>query len=232
MNQKVNQYQQLIGSYTGKLLRDHFGKGPESISVSMGGHFVTMYLRNFLTPSERVLLEQDHEMIIHQMREKLTQMMIPEITSYIQLVTGVKPSEFYYDWALHNKSGMLVGFVPEGFEEAPEVNENYEGKQRLEQEINKISRLVQREPDEIYSCELNARTILIIRKGILVRIEKELIRLGHGELLKGVKRNLEKTYMHNNNNFDEILNRQVLDSFADWNYSQDKSVMMLVTQSK
>jgi len=232
MNQQVFQYQQLIASYTGKLLRDHFGKGPESVFVSIGHTFITIYLRNFLTPSEKVLLEQDHEMIVDQMREKLMQMMLPEIASYIEIVTGVKPREFYCDWSLHNKTGMLVGLCPEPVPEAQPVNEAYAGRVELEQEISRISYQAQKTPEEIYSCELNSRTLLVMRSGLLVRLEKELIRLGHGELLKGVKRNLEKSYFHNNSSFERILGKRVIDCFVDWNYEQDKSVMLLVSSPK
>lgn len=232
MNQQMNQYQQLITSYTGKLLRDHFGKGPESVFVSIGHKFIVIYLRNFLTPSERVLLEQDHILIVDQMREKLMQMMIPEITSYIEIVTGVKPREFYYDWSLHNKTGMLVGFLPEPIPSSQPVNENYPGKQEIEEEIIKISKKAQKAPEALCSYEINSRMVLIIRSGILVRIEQELIRLGHGELLKGVKRNLEKSYLHHNSWTEAMFNRRVHDAFVDWNFDLDKSVILLVTQPK
>lgn len=232
MNQKINQYQQLIASYAGKLFRDHFGKGPESAVVSIGSNCITIYFRNFLTPSERVLLEQDHEMIVHQMRETLLQTMIPEFASYIEIVTGVKPHEFYYDWNLHNKSGMLVAFCPDPIPGGQEVNVEYEGKAGLEQEIVNISHQAQKVPEELVSYEINPRTLLIIRNGVLVRIEKELIRLGHNELLKSVKRNLEKSYLHNNSSFERILNKRVVDCFVDWHFDSDKSIMVLVLNPK
>jgi uncharacterized protein YbcI len=113
--------------------------------------FITIYLRNFITPSERVLLEQDHEMIVDQMREKLIQMMVPEISSYVEIVTGIKPREFYYDWALHNKSGMLVGVCQEPIPNGMTVNEQYEGREGLEKEVVRISYQAQKTPEEIYS---------------------------------------------------------------------------------
>lgn len=232
MSQQIYSQQQLIASYTGKLLRDHFGKGPESVHVSIGHRFITIYLRNFITPSERVLLEQDHELIIDQMREKLIHMMIPEISSYIEIVTGFKPREFYYDWALHNKTGMLVGICSEPISDGLVVRDQFEGKVELEQEIIKISSLAQKSPETVESYEIGSRTLVIIRKGILVRIEKELIRLGHQELLKGVKRNLEKSLLHNNSSFDYILKKNVLDCFVDWNFEIDKSVILMVLSGK
>jgi uncharacterized protein YbcI len=230
MSQQINQHQQLIASYIGKLLRDHFGKGPESVFVSIGGHAISIYLRNFITPSERVLLEQEqeHEMIIHQMRDKLMQMMIPEISGYVETLTGTRPEEFYYDWNLKNKTMMLIGLCSEPVQGGLPVESDYPGQQNLEREINYISQQAQRSPDEIVSFEMNPRMLVVIRRGILVRIEKELIRLGKGELLKCVKKNLEKSFLHNNSSLDSILNKRVQDSFVDWNFEQDKSVILFI----
>jgi hypothetical protein len=48
MNQPIQQYQQSIASYMGKLLRDHFGKGPESVAVSVSDCYIVMYSAIFL----------------------------------------------------------------------------------------------------------------------------------------------------------------------------------------
>lgn len=232
MNQTVHQFQQLIASYTGKLLRDHFGKGPESVLVSIGGHYITIYLRNFLIPSERILLQQNHVSIINQMRDKLMQMVNPEVIRYIHKLTGIKPSEIYYDWALHNQSGMITIICSEKLADEPAVSADYCGKQELEQEVVLISEQAQKVPERLYSCEMNNRTLLFVREGILAPIEKEFIRLGHGELLKEVKRNMEKSYLHNHTAFEQILNRPIHDIFVDWDYELDKSIIVLVTSSK
>lgn len=171
-------------------------------------------------------------MIIHQMRETLFQTMIPELASYIEIVTGVKPEEFYYDWSLDNKSGMLVAFCPEPIPGGNDVNAAYEGKAELEQEMMRISQQAQKIPEELVSYEINARTLIIIRNGILVRIEKELIRLGYSELLKSVKRNLEKSYLHNTSSFETILKKRVTDVFVDWKFYTDKSITVIVMNPK
>ncbi|WP_284643590.1 Na-translocating system protein MpsC family protein [Paenibacillus silviterrae] len=228
----AQQAQQLIASYTGKLLRETFGKGPESVYVSLGQTYFTIYLRNFLSPSERVLLDQDHDRIIHQMRDRLMDNIIPEISTYMSIVTGVKPREFYYDWNLNNRSGMIMGMTSEPFPDTSALCEHYEGREGLEVEIVKISQQAQKAPEEVYSCEINPRTLIVLRNGILVRIEKEFIRLGHGDMLRTVKRQLEKSYMHNNSAFESLLQKSVIDSFVDWNYQLDKSMMVFVLNPK
>lgn len=171
-------------------------------------------------------------MIIHQVREKLMQMIIPEISSYVEALTDIKLQEFYYDWNLQNKTMMLLGICEASVQGGSPVEINYTGKQQLEREIDTLSQQAQRSPDEIVSFEMNPRMLIIIRKGILVHLEKELIRLGQGELLKRAKRNLEKSFLHNNSSLDSILNKSVQDSFVDWNFTLDKSVTLLITGNK
>lgn len=228
----VQQMQLEISSYLGKLLRDTFGKGPESVNVSIGYTFITIYLRNFLTPSERVLMEQDHEMIVMQMRDKLMEMIRPELIGYIEIVTGQKPEEFYYDWGLQNRSGMIMGVFPEPIRGNDLLIEEYVGKTGVQQEIIDISQQAQKAPEEIYSCEINPRTVVVVRNGILVRIEKELIRHGIGDLLRRIKRQLEKSYLHNNTHLESLFKKRIVDSFVDWDFVRDKSLTVFVLNPK
>ncbi|MDT8860894.1 DUF2294 domain-containing protein [Alkalihalobacillus sp. MEB130] len=221
--------QQEIGGYTGRLLRDNFGKGPESVFVSIGYTFITIYLRKFITPSEKILMEQDQVMDVQQIRDKLMKSIVPEFKAYLELVTKRKIREVYYDWGLHNKSGVIVCVSREPFTTKESIVEDFIGKDAFNQEIIDISKQAEKAPEEIYSCELNPRTIVNVRNGILVRIEKELIRLGNEELLKRVKRNLEKNFLHNSSHFHTILGREVVDSFVDWDFELDKSIIVFIT---
>ncbi|MEH7128397.1 Na-translocating system protein MpsC family protein, partial [Neobacillus drentensis] len=80
----------------------------------------------------------------------------------------------------------------------------------------------------VLSYLLNERTLVVIRNGILVPIEKELIRLGNFEALRLAKRNLEKRLLHNSGNFESILQTKVNDIFVDWDFYRDKSVIVLI----
>lgn len=228
MNQTIHYHQQLIASFTGKLLREHFGKGPESVLVSIGGPFISIYLRNFLTPPEKVLLHQNHIKMVHQMRDNLMQIIIPELADYIHSILGIRPEEVYYDWALRNQSGMITVICPCEAEGA-EIFESFPGKTELEEGLARFSEQTHKAPEQLYSCELNNRMLLFIREGKPSAVESELIRLGQGELLRSVKRNLEKTSLEDASLFKETLKRRVLDIFVDWNEALSKSVILLVT---
>ncbi|MCM3165090.1 DUF2294 domain-containing protein [Metabacillus litoralis] len=129
-----------ISGYVGKMFRESFGKGPQSVYTSVGYTYITIYLRNFLTPSERVLLEQDQVMTIMQMRDKLMDTLIPELKAFIEISTSKKIREIYYDWNLHNKSGMITCISSESFTPKDSLKENYLGKEKIDYEVIQISK--------------------------------------------------------------------------------------------
>ncbi|MGY0693887.1 Na-translocating system protein MpsC family protein [Virgibacillus sp. FSP13] len=151
-----------------------------------------MYLRNFTSPIERVLIEQDQVKTFQKARDSLMKMLIPEIKAYINIVSGMEISEFYYDWGLHNQSGIFIGIGADLDTENLWQSESYEGKAQVHQEIMRISKQVEKAPKEIYSHRLNPRTLLLFRNDILVNIEKELIRQGYAEILRITNRKLER----------------------------------------
>lgn len=215
-----------LASHVGRLLRETFGKGPQSVHVSIYRPFVVFYMRGLLSPTEKILMEQDQVNSVQHTRDLLMKSLIPEIKAYTSLIAGLTFEEFYYDWGLHNLSGIFVGIEANGDNMEAVKQEGYAGMEALHQEIDFISQSVEKTPEETYSCLLNDRTLLVIRSGILISIEKELIRMGFEGLLKLAKRNLEKGHLHNSIRLEPILNARINDIFVDWDVHRDKSVIV------
>ncbi|QSO55122.1 DUF2294 family protein [Alicyclobacillus curvatus] len=222
---------QQIGNYIGKLLRDTFGKGPESVYVAASQTCFVVYLRNFMSPMEKILIEHEQEATVFEMRAKLMESLFPEIRAYVRITTGIQLREFYCDWNFTNQSGVLVGVSQEAMP-SDEPAEDYVGKSEIEQEVIRISAQAERAPDEITSFALNHRTLVVVRAGILVRIEKEFIRHGQESLLRRVKATLEKSHLETNEHFEEFLKRRIVDIFVDWDFDRDKSVIVMILGNK
>ncbi|ACT00171.1 conserved hypothetical protein [Paenibacillus sp. JDR-2] len=227
MEKNEKQIQKEIASHIGRLLREAFGKGPQSIFVNISRPFIVIYLRNFLSPTEKILLQQDQVNSVQHTRDLVMKSLMPEIKAYLLLLAGMNIREFYYDWGFHNHSGMLVGIEADDSLEF-RLQERYAGKEELHDEIDRISHQIQKKPDETYSYMINDRTLLVVRTGILISIGKELIRLGFEESLKLAERNLEKSYLINSSRFQEIIKSQIADVFVDWDFHEDKSVIVFI----
>lgn len=214
-----------IAGYIGRLVRDSMGRGPKSVNVSLSGPFVVIYLRDLLSPMEEILLDEGQERTVVTTREVWMKRILPDIRAAIKLITHQDVVEVYYDWSLHNRSGTIVGVAaePDAFGVASKESPY---KDELLREVDMISQAVQKSPDSMSLYEIDSRTVVVTREGILVPIEKELLRLHHEVLLKYAKRELEKRHLHNDDRFDLIFQRKVVDIFADWLLESDKSVIV------
>ncbi len=67
----LKEQQKELAGFTAGLLRKHFGKGPESVFVSISEEIVCIYVRDLLTPVERVLLEREQYAMVYDTRDTL-----------------------------------------------------------------------------------------------------------------------------------------------------------------
>lgn len=221
-------FQKEIASHIGKLLRDAFGKGPQSIYASIHHPFIVIYLRNFVTPTKKILLEQGQISTVKHTRDLVMKSLIPKIKANLFLLTGMELLEFYYDWELHNHSGVFVGRQFEDPKLILESQVRYEGKEEVHRELENICERVQKRPDELSSYMINKRTLLVVRSGILLNISKELIRLGDEDNVREALHTLEKNDLRNNLRIQEILHTKIDDVFVDWDFQLDRSVIVFI----
>jgi uncharacterized protein YbcI len=217
-----------ISSYIGRLLREHFGRGPGNVICTVSGSYVVVHISDFLSHMEESLMESDQTVYVEKTRDLMMETLIKEMTSFIELNVEGYVAEFYYDWKLENKTGMMIAILSSSEEDhpLPPIN-NYKNSEAVHRDIIQISTEVQKPPEETSSIMLNPRTLLIIRKGIFISLEKELIRLGFQETLKIAKRNVEKRLLFQyKERFEEHLHAELADFFVDWNFDKDKSCIL------
>ncbi|ASA24220.1 Na-translocating system protein MpsC family protein [Paenibacillus donghaensis] len=210
-----------LASYAGRLLRERFGKGPESIYASIGEQCITLHIRNFIGPVETFLLNKEEEQAFRYTRELMMKSLLPELSAYLSNTMAVEVGELFYDWGIHNASGMIVALIKtEGT--APDL---YAGREEVHAQINEVSRLVQKEPVHTDSWWQNPRTLIIKREGILIPLEKELIGLGYENTLKTTKRKMEKRYLQDTTTIAPMLGKELSDIYVDWDLDKDTSVI-------
>lgn len=235
MSKSTEEKQKELASYTGRLLRDSFGKGPEAAYVTIGESHVLISLKGFMSPIEQQLLEDQGKEAVHVLRESMMKKIVPEVRKYAEELTGGSLNEFFYDWDMESRTGILVGLQPEAYQQSQKASEalqqKYRHREKIEQTIRDITESAERQPDHVASVRADKRTILVMRTGILVSIEKQLIEMGYERTLRIAKRELEKGMFHKQDLFADILGVPVRDIFVDWDFDNDKSMVVLVTDS-
>lgn len=220
-----------IGGYISSVLRDNFGKGPTSVYVTIKRPFILIHFRGFLAPMEAVLLKQDKWKRILETRDLLMNDLSSEIRENIKNIADLPIQKIYADWDLKKKTGVIIGTMNEETDETsfdwPEEVDKAEFKHAIE----KASEKAEKFPRQTDSYWLNDRAILIKRTGILVEIEKELIKTGLEESLKLAKRPLEHRLI-NLSQLNKILNREVNEMFFDWNFAEDIGYTVIFLKPK
>ena len=218
-----------ISSYISKLMRKNFGRGPQSCRATLSKKHLVVYIQGFITPMEQILIQQEQYKIVDYSRTIIINNLLNEIKAIVQVSLDVEVAEHYHDWNFPNNSGILI-FVLEDV-----AGQNVETQidiQKLELEIGRISLLVQKVPDEMQTYPISPTIFLVERKGIFIQIEKALIEKGFQQELKFTKDQLEKTYFHRDGRFEDIFNTPVKDIFLDWNFTDDKGLIIFTLENK
>ncbi|KAB2331752.1 Na-translocating system protein MpsC family protein [Bacillus mesophilum] len=214
-----------ISSYISKLLRKNFGRGPQSCRTTVGEKHLVTYITGFINPMEEILIQQGQGKYVDDARTSIINHLLDEIRGLVKVTLDVDVADCYHDWNFPNNSGVLI-FVLEERE-----GENFQTDldiKSLENEVGRISAVVQKMPDQINTYPLSKTILVIERIGILIPIEKALISQGFKKELRYTKDELEKSYFHRSGKFESIFKSHVKDILIDWNFKEDKSLMVFV----
>ncbi|OXM17492.1 hypothetical protein CGZ75_05640 [Paenibacillus herberti] len=213
-----------LTSKMGKLLRDRFGKGPESIYVSANEVCVSMHFRQFVSVVEKIMLQQNKDEAVRDMRQLVMDLLVPEFKHLISDTLGLQLQHIYYDWNLDNHSGIMIGLVDSSLFDR--YQESYRGKNYIHRQVEKISAEAEKMPDGMHSFWTNARTLVIVRSGILIKLEKELLRAGYEPALRVAKRALEKSLLLTEVDMTQAMDRTPDGLYLDWKFDQDQSIIV------
>lgn len=218
-----------LTGYMATLLREHFGKGPTSVYVTIKRPYIVIHFRGFISPTEKILLKQNEWKLILETRDLLLNEMKPRILEELLKITELKFTELYADWNLSLQTGLFLGIMDEKTAAEDLKWPKELDREAFHQRIERANEEVQRKPGSIESVWLNERTVLVKRSEILVGIEKALLAEGYTEVLKLVKRPLERKLL-GQAQLEEILQRAIVETFMDWNFDQDVGYVVFIVE--
>ncbi|MBP1935084.1 Na-translocating system protein MpsC family protein [Ammoniphilus resinae] len=214
-----------ISSYTSKLLRKNFGRGPETCHAFSNDRYLVFYIRGFLSPMESVLLEQGSADHVEFSRGIVMQTVLAQLKGVLEREFEQDIMDCYHDWNYPNNTGVIMICFEKVMETAEPQAKEFSEYKALIKEVERVSQLVQKVPEQTEAYRITSKLYIVKRVGILVPIEKALIANGYQETLLVTKDDLEKTYFHRDGKFGEIFKQPVEDIFVDWNFHEDKSMM-------
>lgn len=230
MTEKKNQ-EKSISRYIEVFLEEHFGEKPEQVEITLRPPFLLIHLSGFLLPSEEILMDKGMKKRIIETRDILFHSIKMELLNGLESQLDRKVEDLFADWNIVHRSGLLIVTLEKDLDES-EFSLPQGVNQEILREIFRLNSMrTQKEPDQTNFYWLNEHLLLIERIGILIEIEKQLVRNGVTEELRLAKRPMEYQIIELFN-LESILKRQVQDLFVDWNFQRDVSYMVLLLKKE
>jgi uncharacterized protein YbcI len=176
-----------LSSLTSKMLRRNFGRGPESCHAYINHRYLILYIRGFLTLMEAVLLENGRSDQIISSRRVVMDSVLAQLKGVIELKFQQEVRSFYQDWYYPNNTGWVTFEFESDITTPDETMEQFHENSLLIEEVERVSMLIQRKPEQITVYKISPKVYLMIRKGISVPVEKALILKGYQHTLLAIK---------------------------------------------
>ncbi|MFD1032502.1 Na-translocating system protein MpsC family protein [Metaplanococcus flavidus] len=223
--------QSLVTLFAEKFLEEHFGETPDKTTVTFRPPFLLIHLSGFLMPSEEIFVEKGNLDNVLKTRDIIIDSEKDQFLKGLQEHTGQNFRDLYADWNLTKRSGVFIAVMenvhptdvfhwPQGVQE-----------DTLREIIILNSIRTQKKPDQTNFYWLDEHILLVERIGILIDIEKQLLKNGLAEELRLAKRPMEQRIIELFN-LESILNSTVQELFVDWNFQQDLSYMLLLLKKQ
>lgn len=216
-----------INQYVRDLLQQKFGQELNHCEAFLGGRYLVVYVRGFVSAMEGVLLRQGQLDKVANARAMVMESLITEYKTYLKLQLALSVDEFYQDWSYENNTGVIIALLKEE-QEHPEPPGDWRGLDGLEDEVNRISHIIEQTPRLTTVVPLTPRVLIVQRDGILILLEKVMVAKGYVKELRATKADVEKDYFHHQAKFTAMVGRELEDLFVDWNFESDRSIMCLM----
>ncbi|KAB2331751.1 Na-translocating system protein MpsC family protein [Bacillus mesophilum] len=212
-----------LSSTLSKLLKRRFGKGPETCYVNGDGEKLYIFMRNFITPAEEVLLgSKQWEIAIH-FRTAIIEAVIKEFSSEITKTLDQRYPSFYHDWNYEKNTGMilLVSGKANVEERLPAGTKN-----RILAMVDKIGSRFHKRAEHLSILKYTPSICIIEADSIMAPLENLVFQMGKMNLLYRYSESVKKGYFEQKSSLEVSFNRIIEDIFIMWDYQSDKSLLV------
>ncbi|WP_046228277.1 Na-translocating system protein MpsC family protein [Paenibacillus dauci] len=209
------------------LCQSQFGKQPERIHIHFNQQSAVILLQELTDSGDERLPDDPDERYTH-IHILLSQFVFPALQKKIEYTFGHHVSHVFIDWKLeYNTAAIAVTFetLTETFDE-----DIYTGKADLHIKVSQITESVQKAPEAVNSFWLSNDILVVLRKGLLINLEKQIIQKGFNSALRVSKRELELGHFLEELPILDLLGRPLRTAYLDWDFEQDFSMLLLILE--
>ncbi|MEH7505673.1 Na-translocating system protein MpsC family protein [Neobacillus drentensis] len=214
-----------LSSTFSKLLKRRFGKGPETCNMMSKGNRLYVYMRNFITQAEEVLLENNELNLANKFRSTVINAVIKEFLPEVTKVFGGSINHFYHDWNYHSNTGIvLLENVPTN----DEVKVDAVFENTLFHLIEVVGTQYNKRPASLKIVKFTQNICVIESKEVLLQLESLVYEQGNLDLLLHQAREIKSGYLKNKNLCEDLFTRIIEDIFIVWDYENNRNYLIFV----
>lgn len=212
-----------LSSKFSKMLKSRFGKGPETCYVVLKENKLYIYISNFITPAEEVLVGSGKVDLATHFRYAVIDAIYGEFIPEASKVLGVAFDTYFHDWNYNTNKGILIVENSKA-KPTPKIDVLFE--KDLIRLIERVSSKLQKIPDLFKIVKFNSNICTIECKGVMLPIDRLLYEKGSTNLLLERSRQIKNGFLEHKPLFEETFNRMIEELFIVWDYDTDRSLIV------
>jgi uncharacterized protein YbcI len=214
-----------LSSTLSKLLKRRFGKGPETCNVILKGNRFYVYMRNFITPAEEVLMKQDKLELAMNFRSSIINAVTEEYLPEVSKLLGISFDSFFHDWNYGKNTGILL---LDNSQSVHEENMDNSLERNLFTLIENVGSSYYKKPAFLKVVKFTQNICAIESKEVLLPLERFVYEKGNMEILFHQAWEVKNGYWKNKGQFEILFNRLIEDMFMMWDYKNNRNYLVFI----
>ncbi len=219
----------LVEQTISTLFEENFGKLPDTVRVSANEKCLIIRLEGFLGDTVKTMISENSYGALSSTRELIVGYMLSRLGDTLQTEFDLSAAHFYYDWHDEDLSCIISVILRE--DEHYALDDHYAEKEKIHDQIRELTARVEKVPHKLHSFWVENDYLVVIRRGLLIDLEKALLEDGHEEALRRAKRKVEKYQLAENARVSDIIGRKLEGVYLDWAFEADSSMLVYAFES-
>ncbi len=213
-----------LSSKFSRTLKSRFGKGPETCYVVYKENRLFIYISNFMTSAEEVLVKNDQMNLANKFRSAVIDVICKEFIPEASRVVGMTFQTFYHDWNYDTNKGIII--METGDSRPIGVNDHLFSERELFKLMKQVTAKVHKIPDHYKIVKWNQNVCIVECRGVLLSIEQQLYQQGLTDLLLEHTRQMKGYFLLRKEQFEDVFKKDIEDLFITWDYQKDKNFIV------
>jgi uncharacterized protein YbcI len=214
-----------LSSTFSKLLKRRFGKGPETCNIILKGNRFYVYIRNFITPAEEVLMNQGRLELAHNFRSAVINSVTQEFIPEVSIALGISFDSFFHDWNYDKNTGILLLDNAQSNDEE-KIDNRFQNS--LFHLIENVGSYYHKKPASLKIVKFTQHICAIESKEVLLPLERFVYEKGNVDLLLHQAWNIKDGYWKNKEQFESLFGRLIDDMFIMWDYKYNRNYLIFI----